>query len=253
MVPAVLNRKPVSLKVLPFLFLLSPLNGFTQETIAPAQSSKFRIGVNGSLEHAFRRAHIILAILGADTEFENMKRAERPGFSSTTSIRAGLALGKRLDLEVGVGYSYRGFKIDTSRLEVAPHLGSWFLVRADGESSFMEAWELHYLDLPVRLTLTLGNGSVRSISSFGITSSFLMDARATSTIGGERRKSELHGWIREHNISSTLTTGVAIAMGERSDLRIEPVLQYGHTSIIHSWVVTPIWSAGVNVGYYRRF
>jgi|GEM_PF-3680399 len=112
---------------------------------------------------------------------------------------------------------------------------------------------LHYLDIPLRLSHTVGTRSLRWISSVGLSVGFLLPTHDRTAIINGYQPALFISYPRELNISPTLSSGLAFFLADHSDLRVEPTFMYGITALTDNSVQTFLWSAGLNVGYYRRF
>jgi hypothetical protein len=240
------------IRLLPLLFMLPVLNGFAQEPITPASASKFRIGVNGSIDLAYRRVSAHYAIADAAMEAWNIKHTEGPGRSYGGNIRLGYAIAKRTDLEVGVGYLSRRFSWDYNKMRFpwTPYpIGA---IDPDRRPA-PRYRQLQYLEFPMRLSHSIGQGSISWISSIGVTTGLLIyepEPTASPYLG----QPALFIWKpRRVNVAPTFSTGVAFSLTERSELRTEATAMYGITRLTESSVWTNMWSTGVNLGYYRRF
>lgn len=87
------HAKIRTMRYLPLLLILISVRGYTQDIAPPAKATKFRIGVNVSLDQAYRRQGWHNAIHGSVVEARNIKHTESPGLSYGTNIRLGYAIG----------------------------------------------------------------------------------------------------------------------------------------------------------------
>jgi hypothetical protein len=244
------KNKPMSLRILPLLVLFSAMKGFSQEPIPPAKASKFRIGVNGSVEGVSRRQGWHYGTQEFETEAWNIKHIES-GHGYTANIRLGYAIGPSTDLELGIGYILRSFVWNYSIIRFPSSPFPIQPIGLDGPG-LPPSRRLHYLDVPVRLSHSVGKGRTRWISSVGVSIGFLSSHEPEPSIN-LRQHALFMRYPRSVNISPTISTGLAFFLSDRSDLRVEPTFMYGITPLTDHFVQTFMWSAGLNLGYFRRF
>ncbi len=234
------------MRLLPCLLIFLAASGFAQDPVPPAKASKFRIGVNASFEQVSRRQGWHYAIEESAIESWNIQHIERAA-GVTTSIRVGYAIGPKTDLELGLGYSYRQFAWDFNKFRSIRPPGPW--ITTSGER-VLASRQLQYLEIPMRLSHMVGNGSLRWISSIGISTGISIFEPEAPPLN----QPALFLWKpRKVNISPTISTGLAFFLNDRSDFRLEPTFIYGITPLTDISVQTFMWSAGLNFGYYRRF
>jgi hypothetical protein len=172
-----------------------------------------------------------------------------PRLGVTASIVAGLELSQRWALEAGVGYALHGWSWDISQLsfgdQIEPRRG--FVYNTTDVINGIHK-EFHYLNLPVRTTITLGNGRLRSISSLGASASFLVKANSVTIVNGERNVVEEDGY-NAFGLFPMISSGLTYGVGEHGSMRLEPTFRFGVLKLRDDPIAERLWSAGLQLGY----
>jgi hypothetical protein len=113
--------------------------------------------------------------------------------------------------------------------------------------------DLHFAELPVRISHTIGRADVRFFYSLGLTTSYLVHAERTILTNDGLATDRDHRQERTIHLFPTISGGLAIRLSPQSDLRLEPNYRYGLTPVNEPEYDTRMGSAGLNVGWYRRF
>jgi hypothetical protein len=230
------------------------MGGSMVQAQEPSASPRFRFGMNLSPDMAYRTTHVVQRTTLSEGIQEFRDRMEIPRFGYSASLMAGYAITDRIGVEAGVGYALRGWQLDISQLtfgdQIDPRRG-FVYTTSDGPLTFI-GQEFHYLDLPVRGTYTLGNGRWRWISGLGVSLNFLVKATSTVALGDDRSVRESEGRYHTVNLSPMASTGVAYAIGERMELRLEPSFRYGVIRISEDPITETLWSGGLNFGWFVR-
>lgn len=229
--------------------LLVHMAVLAQPDITVVKVSKFYGGLNASVDLPYRRTGFINEIERVSVVEKNIRNAEGPMPSYTSSILFGYRLTRSIGVEIGVTYAVRNFSIDWSKVNfVRPVQYPWPQL----EPVVVEdRWEMRHILIPVRGVFTVGEGRVRSVSTVGAAGSLFELGKAwplspylSSALGLE---------LHRFNVSATISTGAAIDMGRTSQLRIEPVFYYGLSPFSTHAVKTYLYTMGLNVGYFVHF
>lgn len=215
------------------------------------QDRRFFVGIQASPDLAYRSLELVDRNTFSEVIIDARNRLEVPRLGFTGSLVAGCALSEQFALEAGVGYSLHGWALDFSELsfgdQIEPRRG--FIYNTNDVISSLNR-EFHYLNLPVRATLTLGKGRLRSISSVGASASILLKANSVSVINGDRNVLQQDGY-NAFNLFPMISSGVAYALGENGALRLEPTFRFGALKLRDYPIAERLWSAGLQLGYVR--
>ena len=176
---------------------------------------------------------------------------EEPRIALGGHVGAGYHLSRRIGLDAGIGYtqigwqeplSYEGFIFRDPNDHEIPARGTFIYV-------------LHYLDLRLGATLTLGQGRWRSISALGMAPALLIAAR--TRIRSEYSDGRLTHTSREpmerfntFNLFPYFSTGVAFHPGGRWEWRLQPSVRYGAMRITNGSVAANVFSGTVDFGVW---
>lgn len=223
-----------------------------QDSTSVMHHSKWSVGVNGSPDLAYRKLEVVEPI-AFPSIIDLRDRIEVPRFAYSGRVMIGYSFNDRLGLETGVGYSLLGWQLDFSELTFGDQIDERRGFMYDPAIPQIKAWRqaFHYLDFPLKGTLILGKGRLRSISSLGISVSILM--RATSTfITSDDRSVTDQDYFEQINLFPMISTGITYRLNDRHELRVEPIFRYGILRIIEPPITGYLWSGGVNFGWYVR-
>ncbi|MBX2973737.1 MAG: outer membrane beta-barrel protein, partial [Flavobacteriales bacterium] len=128
--------------------------GIGQAQDVPAKeavASRFHIGVQGSVDHAYRTLELNQRTGPSERIMENRNHAEEPRLGCTGALFMGYTFSSRFGLEAGLGYALRGWQLDISKLtfgdQIEPRRGSIYQTH-DELKAIRRSF--HYLDIPVR-------------------------------------------------------------------------------------------------------
>jgi hypothetical protein len=236
------------------LLLSMSLQGQDVAGVQPA-ASRWSVGVNAAPAMAYRqlaelRAHQYTSII-----MDNRNEREIPLLTGHGSLMAAYALSEKIGIEGGIGYSRFGWDHPLKDLtfgdQIDPRRGFVYSTSADLARPITFRETFHYLDIPIRATVSLGRGKLKWIGSLGVSASILMRASHISIYAEGRKEYEQHLFGR-FNLFPTIGTGVAYRLNDRHELRLEPTFRYGMLKITDQPITGYLWSAGVNLGWYVR-
>ncbi len=219
--------------------------------ISHGQHGRFFYGLQASPDLAYRSLELVDRNPSSEVIIDAMNRLHLPRLGYTASLVAGYELSERWTLEAGAGYALHGWGWDLSQLtfgdQIDPRRG--FVYNSNDVTGSIQQ-EFHYLNVPVRTTLTLGKGRLRSISSVGASAGILLKANSVTIANGDRNVVELDSYDT-FNIFPMISSGLTYAMGERGALRLEPTFRFGALKLREDPIVERLWSAGLQLGYFR--
>lgn len=178
------------------------------------------------------------------------------------NLTGNLALGYRLSslfsLEAGVGYALLGWRenMDLSGLTfgdiIDPRRGFIYQTDAAVPTSIRIVDSFHYIEVPIRASLHLGHGRVRSVTSIEVSTAFLIRSTSTSYSEyadghSERRVADQTDAFNKVALFPTISSGVSFDLSDRLEMRVEPSFRYGVLRIIDAPVTANLWSAGLGI------
>lgn len=184
---------------------------------------------------------------------------EVPRLASGTVISFGKQLGKRVGIELGIGYAQSGWKHKVDLDDVLPgdlvDPRRGFIYVTDGaiptKATFTDV--LHYLEVPLGVTAHFGRGKVRSVSVLGIAPAFLVAARGTTVYeypddSKEDTRYKLDTDLHTFNCFAFLSTGLALRLGKLVEWRLQPTVRYGLLDVVDAPITAKVYSATVDLG-----
>lgn len=222
-----------------------------------AHRSRWSIGINGSPDVAYRKLEIIEPSEIASSIVDGRNERELPVIGVTAALMGGYSFNDRFGIEAGVGYALLGWEIDLSELsfgdQIDPRRGFAYSTDPALQGLKTLRQQFHYLNFPIKGTVTVGKRRWRWISSAGISFGIMMRARNV-IIYEDDRSSWDQDYYERFNLFAQLSTGVLYQLSDRHQFRLEPTFRYGLLPIINDTPITGyLWSVGFNVGWYRSF
>ncbi len=216
--------------------------------------SKWSIGLNVAPTLAYRDLKLVDGSVFPASLVDARNDLEDPRFGGSIAIMAAFSFNEHFAIEAGIGYTLHGWQLDLDELNfgdpIDPRRGFVYATEDLVINSIRQ--EFHYLDFPIRGTITFGKGRWRSVSSIGGSLNILQRAANVSVINDERRSTELD-YYEDLNFTVMASTGIAFVPKGRSEFRLEPTFRYALLPIIDAPITGYLWSAGVNFGWYRSF
>ena len=215
--------------------------------LANNQENDFRriqIGVNFSPDFCYR------TLSGDDYNIRSEREEARFGY--TGGFIVSFNHNQKCGIESGIQYSNKGFRTQKEYPQIDC---------SDPPCSFNNEWHrfvynFHYIEIPLKARITIGQQKVRFLMGLGLTPSFL--AKATNTIqhydGKKDISSNYTGDYNRFNLFATISVGVDYKITPKSSIRVEPVFQYGIWNLTKvkeesNLISEYLWSAGVNLSY----
>lgn len=223
---------------------------------------RFYVGASYSPDVAFR-----FLINSEGSEFisgfiEALNERDRPKFGMTTSLNAGFHVNKRLAIELGVGYSNRGFGTDPIELiysdMIDPRFGFVYTPNPSSPATVQHDYDFHYLDVPVAAVFKLQFGKFVLAPRVGVTLNVLINSTVTQTrtlLNGEieRQTEDAAGDFYPVNITPILGIGFGIALNDRITIMASPKFKLGVVPIFEGSISNLLWNAGIGVGITYGF
>lgn len=236
-------------QILIVLFTLTSLRLFGNHSFAgtPLTYRKVQIGINISPDLCFRKlcnndsSTIINWFIDERNRLEKVKTGYSIGLNVCFNIK------KFISLESGMHYSNKGYqtiKQDYTVSQPDPVIPD--------QSKFI--YSFHYIDIPLKLNLMLGQHKIRYFTSVGLTTNFFIKEVVTNLSYFSDRtvktkyKSDYN--YQHLNLSPTFSIGIDYKIKDNMSLRIEPYFSYGLLKIIDAPITGYLYSGGLNIACY---
>ncbi len=230
------------------IFLLIVLASFTVYAQEAKTGSKFSIGFNFSPDYSFRT--IKNNGSGLDPAFTNWDSLQIGKLGYTTGLNISYKLTNIVVFETGLQYSNKGYRTKEMELFFDPFpepTDPSLLTKAKFHYSYQ------YIGIPLKMTVLFGDGHLRFISGFGVTTNFLLNVKTRTDYEHpdgkkETKKNKTTEGFNKIDISPMINIGVDYQINNSIHLRAEPTFRYG---IIKTSSAPPseyLWNAGLNLG-----
>lgn len=188
---------------------------------------------------------------------------EDPRGDLTGNLSLGYRLSSWFSLEAGVGYALMGwqYSVGISQLtfgdQIDPRTGFVYQTDPAIPNSYRVVSAFHYIDVPILTSIHLGHGRVRSVTSVGVSTGFLIRSTSTSYVEyadghSERRVADQTDAFNKLALFPTISSGVSFNLTDRLEMRVEPSFRYGVLRIIDAPVTANLWSGGLGIGVRLR-
>ncbi|MEO6548830.1 MAG: outer membrane beta-barrel protein [Ferruginibacter sp.] len=202
-----------------------------QEKLSDRQTPKFKrlqIGIIFSPDYNFRKLNNNDGSPSSDLLIKNRNDKEIGKFGYTTGIDICVKLTEKVGFETGIQYSNKGYQTKKQNLVFSqpdPSLPTTTKI----------VYVYHYIDIPLKVNLMLGQGRIRLISSVGVTTNILMKEN-----------------YKKVNFSPMAGIGIDYKINNQINLRVEPTFRYGILYTTDTPVTENLWNTGLNIGLYFK-
>jgi hypothetical protein len=234
------------------LFLVIPFVACAQEPIVadqPAKPHKWLIGVAGSLDYSYRTlksSSDVAWIVDGRNDLEIPKLGYTVGASLSRQI------SDKFRLNVGLNYANHGYR-QKERQMMFEENGT--LETAKGYLSY----QYNYLELPISIGYRIVRKGAFSLhASAGIMPGYLLAVVNKSSItynNGAVKSFRGEGTDGYSRFAFAAIAGIGVEYGlsARAILSATPTFRYSLTKSVDAPIEEHLWSAGLSVGYARRF
>lgn len=212
--------------------------------------SRISVGFNFSPDYNFRTIKRYENTSGIDLAIECRNNLEVPKIGYTAGLNLAINLSQNVAFETGFQYSEKGFQTKKSDLMFDPPTDP-------DNPPLLSTVKFHhfyqYFGVPLKVSLSFGEGDLRIISGIGVTTNFLLNAQDRTIIdrpNGKKKTIKKKG-AHEYNmidLSPIISLGIEYKLTNIINLRVEPTFRYGLIKINHSPIKENLWNAGVNFG-----
>jgi hypothetical protein len=238
------------------LITLTALYSFAQEN-SDSEIQKFQIGVNFSPDVCYRTlkltdegATYFNSVVNPEwiVDYRNDLEIIKLGYSA--GVHVNYNLNRKFGIQAGLEFANKGYqtkKVDLIYPQPNKPAPS-FPNQAKNVFNYM------YLDIPIRVNLTLGSKKIRFISSLGITTNvFLFESVKSVKYYSDRTERDTQVGTLTYNrinISPTASIGIDYKINSRMNLRVEPTIRYGLLQIIDAPITAHLFNGGVNMSCF---
>jgi hypothetical protein len=221
-------------------------NGQNTNDSKPTKDFKrILIGVNFSPDYCFRKLKNNDGSSTSALIVDNRNSHESAKFGYTTGINVCINFSKAIGLEAGIQYSNKGYQFKFNNSTFDPSIPT------KGKIIYNDK----YIDIPLKINLTLGKRKVQFFSSVGITTNIFIGETQTNILkysdgNTDKRTQSTPYNYNKVDISPIISLGINYKINDKMNLRVEPTFRYGVLKIIDSPVTGYLWNAGLNIGYY---
>lgn len=222
----------------------------------PDTTSRWSIGVVVPPGIAYRTLSVTSTSAIAPTTMHGSDQREDPRPNVCAQIALRYRLSPLFSLESGIGYALMGWqqRIDVSALTfgdmIDPRRGYLYSTSDLMPSAMRLLDSYHYVEIPVQASLHLGHSRLRSVTSIGISTSYLV--RYSHTVITEygdgshhRNSTDLTSSFKQFGLFPTISSGVSYQVSDRMELQMQPTFRYGVLNVIDAPITANLWSAGL--------
>lgn len=212
--------------------------------------SRISIEFNFSPDYNYRTIKRFENTSGIDQAIESRNDREVAKIGFTAGLNMAIKVSQNVAFETGLQYSEKGFQTKKSDLMFDPPTDP------DNPpilSTVQFQYFYSYLGVPLKVTVSFGEGDLRLISGIGVTTNFLLNKQDRTIIehpGGKKKTTKNDGSF-EYNLidlSPMISLGIDYKLSNTVHLRAEPTFRYGVIKTDHSPIKENLWNAGVNLG-----
>lgn len=165
-------------------------------------------------------------------------------------LHAAYRLSDRFSLEAGLAYARFGYahSVNLSDLTfgdpIDPRRGFIYNTGDVPPESWRFVDRFHYLEVPIGVVMTLGQGRWRSSTTLGVAPAFLLAAQGVtvSTYANDQKERETFDLLGEYaafNLIPYFSTGVSMHPGGRWNWSLRPTFRHGALKLIDAPVSGP--------------
>jgi hypothetical protein len=241
------------MKKLLVLLLVLPFFATAQGPATAEQSTKPRkwlIGVAGSLDYSYRT---LKSSSDAAWIVDGRNNLEIPKLGYTVGANVSRQISGKLRLNVGLNYANHGYRTKEREQIAQPMYGIFETTKG------YLAYQYNYLELPISVSYRIvRKGAFILHASAGIMPGLLLSVvnkSHLSTNDGPMRVTSTKDQsdFSRFALAPIAALGLEYALSPRSILSLTPTFRYSLTKSIDAPIEQYLWSAGLCIGYSRRF
>jgi len=212
----------------------------------------FRIGLRFSPDLCYRTLSNNTSKDSVNAVINNRNEQEVLLLGFTTGLGFDFRFSKQFGIEAGIQYSDKGYRLKFEEHKALQPNDPFIPEKALYEYHFK------YLEFPLGINYTRDGERLHFYASGGLISHFLLQADEEVNLifpGGktEKRNQPSPYTFNRFMLSAQVSAGIALDIGKRIELRIDPVFRYGLLKINDTLVTANLWSAGLQLACNCRF
>jgi hypothetical protein len=239
-------------KLFAFVFIITSVLVYAQDSTKIKKPSRLFIGVNFSPDYCFRTITHTDNSYISNFIYDTRNKIEQPKLGFTSGINVCYVFTKHLSVDLGIQYSNKGYQTENEAL-IYPTPGSVAAYNLPTSGRFV--YRYNYIDIPLKANFVFGKKKLRLITGVGLTTNIFIN-ETNSFIGKYSNGSSFrnsgtsnYGHTRV-NLSPTISCGIDYKINDKMFFRVEPTFRYGILSTVNAPIAEYVWSAGLNVSYY---
>jgi hypothetical protein len=239
-------------KLFVFVFIITSVFVYAQDSTKTKKASRFFIGVNFSPDYCYRTIKHTDNSYLSDFIYDTRNKIEQPKLGFTSGINVCYILTKHISLDLGLQYSNKGYQTKNETL-IYPTPGSAATYNLPTSGRFV--YRYNYIDIPLKANFVFGKKKLRLITSVGLTTNIFI-SETNSFIGkysngsSFRSSSTANYGLSRVNLSPLISCGIDYKINNKMFFRVEPTFRYSILSTVNAPITEYVWSAGLNVSYY---
>ena len=245
----------MKLSVIP-LILFVFLSFSAKSQTGESKPKKFSFGVNFSPDYSYRR----LYSNNPDHDFliNQLNDWEEPAFGFTTGLSVRYLVNKKFELESGLQYSDKTFKLDVTKDDFEiPDNGLYQLDDPAIPERLTTNYHYYFLGVPLKLNYYFLQKRIRIYLTTGVSADFFLDTKSkTTSIYRDRTETIEHndngGDYNKINLTGLAGFGIETALFQKIGIHIEPIFRYSLMPIHDFMGKENLYSAGLNIVLYLQ-
>jgi hypothetical protein len=234
-------------KLIAFVFIITSVFAYAQDSTKTKKPRRFFIGVNFSPDYCFRTLKNIDGGAISTMIYDNDNKIQTAKFGFSSGINACYIITKHISVDLGVQYSNKGYQTAENALTFGtpPRRGFVYNFPTSGKI----VYRYNYIDIPLKVNFVFGKKKLRLISSIGLTTNIFI-SETNSFIGkysngaSFKNSSTSSSGINRLNLSPTVSCGIDYKMNDKMFFRVEPTFRYGVIATASALISEHIWNAG---------
>ncbi|HTA62930.1 MAG TPA: outer membrane beta-barrel protein [Bacteroidia bacterium] len=245
-------------KLLAFVFIITSVFAYAQDSTKTKKVSRFFIGINFSPDYCFRTLKNNDGSSLSSELISIYNKVETAKFGFSTGINFCYLITTHISIDLGAQYSNKGFQEKDAELTFGSAIDRrrGFVYNTNNSSVTGKiVYAYNYLDIPLKVNFVFGKKKVRFISSLGLTTNLLINSKnifigKDNTGKSIENSSSTTSTYNRINLSPNVSCGIDYKVNNKMFFRIEPTFRYGILKMTDTPVTQYLWNAGLNISYY---
>jgi hypothetical protein len=177
------------------------------------------------------------------------------GFS--TGVIASYRVSKLISIESGLLYSRKGYRYKDELITGPQDPRFGFVTNSSEQFYLVMKYAFNYLDIPLKCNFNIGLGKHNLIIGAGLVNSLLINSwkngMLVGSVNGKTSQSRVPVGIPvyRYSFAPLVNSGIDFQISQKSSLRIDLNAQYQLKRLYNDFLNYNLWSAGLNVTYFK--